>query len=103
MKALKTLVIGMGLLIVFGLCLVGYGLTRSKQQPAPQMQEVRIETRESFKATVPVSPGMKLEQVTTTGDRIVLRFSTPDGGELVLIDSHTGRTVGTILLTPESK
>ena len=100
MKALKALVIGMGILIVVGISLVGYALSRGKQKP--QTQEVLIEAREPFKATVPVPSGWKLEQLTATGSRIVLRFSTPEGERLTLLDAETGRPAGTIDLVPDS-
>ena len=98
MKALKTLVILMGLLIVVGIGLVGYALSRGKQKP--QMQEVTIEAREPFRATVPVPSGWKLEQVTASGNRIILRFSTPDGDRLSLLDAETGLPAGTVTLVP---
>ena len=106
MNALKALVIGMGLLIVIGIGLVGYGLSRGKphaQLPGqPPMQQVTIEAREPFRAKVPVPAGWKLEQVTATGNRLVLRFSTPDGDRLTLLDAETGLPAGTVTLVPDT-
>ena len=102
MKALKTLVIAMGLLIVVGIGLVGYGLTRSKQ-PHTLLENAPVEVAGGvFASQVAIPPGTKLDQVTATADRVVLRFSGPTGDALVLVDSHTGKVAGTIALTPGS-
>jgi len=100
MKALKALVFGMGILIVVGIGLVGYALVRGKQKPP--MQPVTLEAHEPFAARVPVPPGARLEQVTASGDRIILRFSGSDGDRLVLLDAETGRPAGTVTLVPDS-
>ena len=97
MKALKALVAGMGILIVVGIALVGYALSRGKQQPHP----ASVAELQSFDATVAVPRGGKLEQVTTAGDRIVLRFSSPEGDKLVMLDARTGQPAGTIALVPD--
>ena len=101
MKALKTLVIGMGLLIVIGIALVGYGLSRgapheggiAAERPAPDAAGA------PFASEVPVPGSARLEQVTAAGDRLVLRLSGPD--ELILLDARTGRLAGTVKLVPE--
>jgi len=107
MKALKTLVIGMGLLICIGIGLVGYGLTRGKQQaaaPATPGTETASSTPAALFATqYPVPKSARLEQVSAAGDRVVLHFSSPEGDKLVLLDTHTGQLAGTVTLTPDSK
>ena len=97
MKALKALVFGMGILIVVGIGLVGYALSRGKQ---PQQPLTIVEVA-PFEATVPVPRGARLEQVTTAGDRIVLRFSGAEGDKLVVLNAHTGEAAGTITLVPD--
>ena len=103
MKALKILVIAMGVLIIGGVGLVGYGLTRGKQQPAATPGATEMAPGVVFATQYPVPKGARLEQMSAAGDRIVLRFSSPDGDKLVLLDSHTGQLAGTILLTPDNK
>jgi hypothetical protein len=97
MKALKALVIGMALLIVVGIGLVGYGLMRGKQPAKPL---VMVHGSDSFDVHLAVPPGAKLEQMATAGDRIVLRFSGPEGDKLLLVDPLTGELAGTIALVP---
>jgi len=102
MKALKIIVIAMGLMIVAGIGLVGYGLSRGKPKPAaaPSVETIAASV---FATQYPVPKGAKLEQVSAAGDRVVLRFSSAGGDKLVLLDSHTGQLAGTIQLTEDSK
>jgi hypothetical protein len=107
MKALKALVAGMGILIVVGIALVGYGLTRSKPQPGATLADSRSAASDGkggyFTSELPVPKGAHLEQITAAGDRLVLRFSSPEGERLVLLDPHTGQLAGTIALVPDNR
>ena len=105
MKALKILVISMALLIVVGLGFVGYGVMRKTPHPAatPGTVEMAASPAAPFGFQYPTPKGFKLEQVLAAGDRVVLRYSAPDGDRLVFIDSHSGQIAGTILLPPETK
>jgi hypothetical protein len=104
MKALKALVITMGLLIVVGVGLVGYALVRGKPGSAPAIAENPATGVKGgyFTSELPVPKGARLDQVSAAGDRLVLRFSSPEGEKLVLLDSHTGQLAGTISLIPEN-
>jgi hypothetical protein len=106
MKALKILVISMGLLIVIGLGLVGYALTRKAPRPGAVATPGTVESSvpaSVFAIQYPVPKGMRLEQVSVSGDRIILRLSGPEGDKLVLLNSHTGELAGTINLIQDSK
>ncbi len=103
MKALKTLVIGMGLLIVIGIGLVGFGLARGKHPATPVTESGATDIKSGFfTSELPVPRGAKLEQVTATGDRLVLRFSSAEGDKLVLLDARSGQLAGTITLIPDT-
>ncbi len=114
MKALKVLVIGMGLLIVFGLGLLGYGLYRNTHRLSPSAppatQTVSVPTPRAaagggagatesyFSTELPVPAGSRFEQMATAGDRIVLRFTGADGDRLLVIDPRNGQIAGTVIL-----
>jgi hypothetical protein len=104
MKALKALVIGMGILIVIGIGLVGFGLTRGKPQQATAVTQTTAPEIKvgPFTSELPIPPGARLEQVIAAGDRLVLRFSSAEGDKLVLLDSRTGQLAGTIALVPST-
>lgn len=104
MKALKILVISMGLLIVIGLGFVGYGLTRGKPHSAPAaIQAAADPGAPPFALQYPAPKGAKLEQVLVAGDRVVLRYSGAEGDRLLFLDPHTGLSAGTILLPLDAK
>jgi hypothetical protein len=103
MQALKILVIAMGVLIIAGIGVLGYGLSRGRPQPAARPGSAESAVASVFATQFPVPHGEKLEQISAAGDRVVLRFSSSDGDKLVLLDSHTGQLAGTVLLTPDSK
>jgi len=93
MTGLKTLVVTMGFLIVVGIALVGYGLTRTKPAFAPSPAG-------AFAVDVQLRQGDRLAAVTSAGDRIVLHFNGSEGDRLVLLDAHSGQIAGTIALVP---
>lgn len=105
MKSLKALVIGMGLLIVVGLGLLGYGLYRNTMHVASTKAAVPGGTGEGgntyFAVDVPVSAGNHLEQMAVAGERVILRFSGADGERILVLDPLTGRLAGTISLVPQ--
>jgi len=102
MNALKALVIGMGVLIVIGIGLVGYGLMRGKQVSQPQAIAIATTDSAPFDVTLMAPHGAKLEQMSTTADRIVLRYTGPEGDKLLLVDAHTGHLAGTLALAPDT-
>jgi hypothetical protein len=93
MTGLKTLVISMGILILLGIGLVGYGLTRTHRPPEPI-------TAAAFASDLPVPHGAKLVSVNATQDRVVLHFSASDGDKILLLDPHNGQVMGSVNLVP---
>ncbi len=109
MKALKVLVAGMGVVIVLGLALVGYGLYRNNHLKAPAESVQTVPAGPSgaaspvapfYASELPIPTGSRLEQVLSAGDRVVLRFTGDDGDRLVVLDPRNGQVGGTIQLIP---
>jgi len=99
MAGLKTLVMAMGVLILVGIGLVGYGLTRGKQA-APTSAAAQAGY---FNSELPVPHGAKLVSVSATNDRVVLHFNAGDNSDkILLVDAHNGQVTGTVTLLPES-
>jgi hypothetical protein len=103
MKSLKALVIGMGLLIVIGLALLGYGLYRNMgHSPSSKAGSSGPGDagRAYFSVDLPVAAGNRLEQMAVAGDKVILRFSGSDGEKILVLDPVTGQVTGTIALIP---
>lgn len=102
MKAIKALVLFLGLLLVAGLGLLGYGLF-AKKAPKAGASHISggIVASEFGTMSVPVPAGSRIEQITSAGERIVVRLSGPGPERLLVIDPAQGRVSGSFVLTPE--
>ncbi len=107
MKGLKTLVIGMGLLIVIGLGLIGYGLSRSKAARNDSVATTEPQQTSAkaayFASDLPLPRGGRVQSVTATSDRVLLHVTGTEGGDrILLLDPHNGQLLGSITLLGES-
>ncbi|MGQ0674715.1 MAG: DUF6476 family protein [Rhodospirillales bacterium] len=90
MLTLKTIVGVLTVLLVAGFgALVGGLLMQGKQRPESALAGAEL--------TLPKDA--RIVETTQSGDRLVLRASTPDGQErLHVIDLNNGKLIGTIAL-----
>jgi hypothetical protein len=97
MRALKILVVVMGIMIVGGfaaLIVVIVGRI-SHRGPAP------AETPKAFARSIDIPRGARIEAMTAGGDRLVVGLELPDGNrQLLIIDLATGARLGTVELHP---
>lgn len=106
MRALKALVIFMGILIISGIGLLAYGLI-TKLGDAPvtgQGQTVSLmpeASGERMNITVPA--GSRFEQMEIADSRVVLRFALQGAQVLFLIDATTGSVVGPVTFSSENE
>ena len=106
MKAIKALVLFMGILIVAGLGVLGYGLSQQPDDKAAAPTEITVSGTggESFFGTVSVTlpTGSRIEQVLVAGERVVLRIiGGADGERLVVLDPRSGAIAGSFVLLAE--
>ncbi|MEO0034347.1 MAG: hypothetical protein RLZZ501_370 [Pseudomonadota bacterium] len=95
MKALKALVIVLGLLIVAGVVLLIYGVSsRLGPRPAPAASAGSGTTTAFGTVAVPLPGGAQVVQVLSAGERLVVRIATPDSTELVVLDPARGEIAG---------
>ena len=85
MRALKFLVIAMGVLIVIGVGVIAVTIAdRSAQSVSGAAAEVSIA----------IPPGSRIVETTLDGDRMALRLELSDGKTRVLVlDTVTGREI----------
>jgi Family of unknown function (DUF6476) len=104
MRALRLLVIVLGVLLVGGtLSLVVAIIVR-----APHPSESRPEARTTaaaravpFDVTVDLPAGAIVQSVQPAGERLAVHLILPDGGqEIVILDLGSGARIGTIELRP---
>lgn len=104
-KAIKALVAFMGLLLVGGLALLGYGLMNvknsGKSKPAAAVAS-SAPVAQFGALAVPVPAGARIEQTLVVGERVVLRLGGGGSERLLVLDPAEGKVVGSFVLTPEA-
>lgn len=112
MRALKALVIGMGVLIVLVMGVMAYGLTKKAsdpdfsffdfaRQPAAAGPDTAANTRAGAPfgdVMVPLAPGCRVEDMRPDGNRLFLRVGPADGAcqQIVVIDLASGKILGNV-------
>ena len=87
MAALKVLVGVMSVLIVLGVAAIVYGIATRLDLSRPVALDGKIE----------LPAGGRILDMTSSGDRLVLRIALPDASErLVVVDLARGRQLGTL-------
>lgn len=104
MRALKGLVIGMGVLIVIGLVVVVIALIERAgdlDDGAPA-QSAASKIKHAFgDVAVTLPPGAKVVATTTDAGRLIVHLRLADGTARVLVlDLATGKPLGAIRLAP---
>lgn len=96
MKALKGLVIGMGVLIVVALVVVIWTIANRMSGSGDATGPANL--------AVPLPQGAQVLESNADGNRLYLRLRTPDGGEQIrVIDTRDGQVITTIRLVPEGR
>jgi len=121
MRWLKTLVIGMGAVIVIGLMVVIVEVVRRAGEPsqsvalsslppappvigAPAPAAVTPPARMPGDISILIPPGATAEEIVTDKARLVVRLLLADGSAaLLLIDAATGKKLGMITLDNRRK
>jgi hypothetical protein len=103
MRALKVLVVVMGMLLVGGTtALIVAVIERARQHLAEPAAAPPAPPGRGFgRAVVDLPAGARVIAVEPAGERLVVRIGLAEGGEaLILIDARTGAKLGTIELRP---
>lgn len=102
MRALKTFVIVMGILILAGLGVVVVTIVkRSQERPATAEAPAASAAGVVEERRVAVPAGSRVVETLVQGERLVLRLSAADGSErLVIVDLTSGEPVATVVIGP---
>jgi Family of unknown function (DUF6476) len=95
LRALKILVVVMGVMLVVGFAALIVAITNKVSQRRPEPPAGRQITA----TAIEIPRGARVEAMTTAPDRLILDLVLPDGSrQIVLIDLATGVRVGLINL-----
>lgn len=106
MQAIKVLVIGMGVLIVAGLVLLGYGMYSKARKPGgPEVAAPAPAAPPPAFGTVPVTlaPGARVEDMAAVGGRLAVRVSEGEASRILLLDPASGAVAGSFVLAPPAR
>ena len=102
MRALKVLVVVMGVLLIAGFAVVVVTIMGRLTQRATPPAPVAAHLAPFGNATVMLPPDALVMEVQGAGDRILLRLDLGDGTEMLLVlDAATGNELGRITLDHE--
>lgn len=105
MRAIKGLVVFLGVLLLAGLGLLGYGLYSKapvKGTPSAAPATTAVAPVADFgQLAVPVPAGSRIEQMMVAGERVVLRLSGGGPERILVLDPGQGKVAGSFVLTPE--
>jgi hypothetical protein len=97
MRALKALVIAMGILLLAGSAVVAVTIvSRLKGAPDRTQQIAKL----PLLAKVALPAGTRVDGVTALGELLAVHVSAPDGDSILVVDPATGAILETIELKP---
>jgi hypothetical protein len=95
MRALKILVVVMGLMIVVGFAVLVAGIAGKMSRGRPDASSLRP----FAPAVIDIPRGARIEAMTAGPNRLVLQLTLPGGErQLLVLDLATGARLGTIEL-----
>jgi len=99
MRALKVLVVVMGVLLVAGIIALAFAVANRVNHPpsAPVAKGPPIDT-------VDLPSGARIVGAEASGDRLVVRIELAEGSqELIVVNLATGLPVSTVILRPQTR
>lgn len=102
-KAIKALVAFMGVLLVAGLAVLGWGLSNTSKSvgKAKPVAAASAPVAQFGALAVPVPAGARIEQALVVGERVVLRLAGGGSERLLVLDPAEGTVAGSFVLMPE--
>lgn len=104
MRALKVIVIVMGVLLVAGIVALGFAVQYRLNHPRATAAALGPATGPGILATTTLDlpAGARIVGAEASGDRLVVRVALSGGGEeLIVLNLATGTPVSTVILRPQ--
>lgn len=102
MRVLKTIVIGLGAVLVLGFGLLIYGLTQNWHRVVGPAPRLTVGSAAGWGAVaLQQPPAARLRAVTAAGDLVVLHVGEDDAARdrLIVLNPASGAVVGTFWMT----
>ena len=100
MKALKILVLSMGVVLVIGFGFLIWGLTGGRSASTTHTMPKLAEISGIGQVAVPLPPGGKVTQVMFSEGRIAVHVTAPGPDRIIILDPVAGRMMGEFVLEP---
>ena len=107
MQLLKVIVIGLGILIVLGIALLGYGLIQKTKNPGWQLFSIdqKVLNKTSFKPfpnfDLDLPKGCNITGASPSETKVFLIIGgTPTCNQVIAVDIKHGRVIGAIKARP---
>ena len=97
-RALKITVVVMGLLIFAGLALVIARIITLSSQSSTQ--PTRAYTPAPARSELAIPPGTAIKSLSLSASRLAIHYETTSGGEIIILDIASGKTLSRIKLVP---
>ncbi|HWA45520.1 MAG TPA: DUF6476 family protein [Hypericibacter adhaerens] len=104
MRALKALVIVMGIIIVVGVAIVVATIVNRLQHKTPAITSEATGTAQLGDVVLPLPPGCQVAEMTAAADRLWLRLTPLTGNsadaacaDILILDPATGTVVGRLI------
>jgi hypothetical protein len=99
-RALKIIVVVMGVLILLGLFTVFGRIIYLASKPGRQVQAASQGLKAEQRLALP--PGAEVRQTSISGDRLAVHYEAPSGAAVVVLDLASGQVLSRIELAPEA-
>jgi hypothetical protein len=99
-RALKVVVVMMGVLILLGLATVFGRIIYLASRPSPQVKAAPQAPSAEQRLVLP--PGAQVRQTSLSGDRLAVHYEAPEGSGIIVLDLASGQVLNRIQVTPEA-
>jgi hypothetical protein len=101
-RALKILVVVMGIMMVVGIVVViGRIVYLANQRSAQGTSIVSSASRLAPQAQLALPAGASIRQVSLSGDRLAVYYDSPSGSGVAIMDLATGSVLSRVKVVPE--
>ncbi|MFM1815095.1 MAG: hypothetical protein RLZ98_1790 [Pseudomonadota bacterium] len=100
-RALKIVIVVMGVMIFAGLALVAARIIQLSSTPRTETASATGTVTMVDRARIAVPAGATIRNVALSGQRLVVHYDAPTSSGILIMDTATGKTLSRIDIVPE--